>query len=174
MNTKPEDRRKGSFLPLWSVSLGKTLHSNRKWDENWLFTPSIHSSTFLLPGISQMAGAGGCLVTCCLREAEVSMSPLKFVDSQPLQPCPYLLLPCCPLLPHSWWITNGLTWVNAYRSCFLINLKKLPRWLWHASVLLSTYKSHWPSPPGEMRKIAHDHTQLSMRQGEHSPVLCFF
>ena len=69
-----------------------------------------------------------------------------------------LLLPRCPLPPHSRWITKGLTWVNAYRSCFLINLKKLPRWLWHASVLLSTYKSHWPPPPGEMRKTAHNHT----------------
>ena len=84
--------------------------------------------------------------------SEYEHPPLKFVDSQPLWPCPYLLLPHCPLPPHSRWITKGLTWVNAYRSCFLINLKKLPRWLQHASVLLSTYKSHWPSPPGEMRK----------------------
>lgn len=73
---KVRGQRKGRFLPLWSVSLGKMLHSNRKWDLSWLFTPSIHSSTFLLPGISRMAGAGGCLVTCCSREAEVSMSIL--------------------------------------------------------------------------------------------------
>lgn len=69
-----------------------------------------------------------------------------------------LLLARCPLPPHCRWITKGLTWVNAYRSCFLINSKKLPRWLWHVSVLLSTNKSHWPPPPGEMRKTAHDHT----------------
>lgn len=100
---KVRGQRKGRFLPLWSVSLGKTLHSNRKWDLSWLFTPSIHSSTFLLPGISRMAGAGGCLVTCCSREAEVSMSILP---SSLWTPSRWGHVPTCgcpakPLPPHS-------------------------------------------------------------------------
>lgn len=171
---KVRGQRKGRFLPLWSVSLGKTLHSNRKWDLSWLFSPSIHSSTFLLPGISRMAGAGGCLVTCCLREAEVSMSILPSSLWTPSR-CGHVPTCCCPTAhshhtpaesPRAWlgWMLTDLVFLLIWKSS-----------LGDYDMLLSScphIRAIDPHPLERWEKIAHD--CLSMRQAEHSPVLCFF
>ena len=174
MNTKPEDRRKGSFLPLWSVSLGKTLHSNRKWDLSWLFTPSIHSSTFLLPGISRMTGTGDCLVTCCLTEAAVSTSILPQVCGLPAAwPCPA----CCWPAAHSHHTAGESP--RAWLGWMLTDLVSLLIWkssLGDYDMFLSScpqIRAIDPHPLERWGKLPTI-TQLSVRQAEHSPVLCFF
>ena len=99
--------------------------------------------------------------------------PLKFVDSQPLWPCPAC---CCPAAhshhtpgesPRAWlgWMLTDLVSLLIWKSSlgdYDMLLSSCP----HIRAIDPHPLERWGKPPTI--------TQLSVRQAEHSPVLCFF